>query len=64
MDRGRTIEVNAILEAPATRPARAVDADALFDSLYAELHRIARRELHRQGPGAGSASRRSCTRPT
>jgi RNA polymerase sigma factor (TIGR02999 family) len=30
-----------------------VDADALFDTLYTELHRIARRELHRQGPGAG-----------
>jgi RNA polymerase sigma factor (TIGR02999 family) len=53
MDRGRTIEVNAILEAPAARPGRGVDADALFDTLYSELHRIARRELHRQGPGAG-----------
>jgi len=53
MDRGRTIEVNAILEAPAALPGRGVDADALFDTLYAELHRIARRELHRQGPGAG-----------
>lgn len=26
------------------------DADALFDILYSELHRLARRELHRQGP--------------
>jgi hypothetical protein len=32
MDRGRTIEVNAILEAPAALPARGVDADALFDN--------------------------------
>jgi RNA polymerase sigma factor (TIGR02999 family) len=29
------------------------DADALFDTLYAELHRQARRELARQAPGGG-----------
>ena len=29
-----------------------VVADALFGTLYAELHRLARRELNRQGPGA------------
>ena len=29
-----------------------VVADALFGTLYAELHRLARRELSRQGPGA------------
>ena len=28
-------------------------ADALFDTLYAELHRLARRELARQGPVRG-----------
>src|SRR5678816_2165467 len=28
-------------------------ADALFDTLYSELHRLARRELARQGPVAG-----------
>ena len=28
-------------------------ADALFISLYAELHRLARRELNRQGPLGG-----------
>lgn len=28
-----------------------VVADALFGTLYAELHRLARRELHRVGPG-------------
>ena len=28
-----------------------VVADALFGTLYAELHRLARRELHRRGPG-------------
>jgi RNA polymerase sigma factor (TIGR02999 family) len=29
------------------------DADALFNQLYSELHRLARRELRRQGPIAG-----------
>jgi len=29
-------------------------ADALFDTLYSELHRLARRELARQGPRPGS----------
>ena len=28
-----------------------VVADALFGTLYAELHRLARRELNRRGPG-------------
>jgi hypothetical protein len=27
-----------------------VAADVLFTTLYAELHRLARRELHRRGP--------------
>lgn len=30
-----------------------VVADALFTTLYAELHRLARRELHRRGPVGG-----------
>lgn len=30
-----------------------VVADALFGTLYAELHRLARRELHRRGPIGG-----------
>jgi RNA polymerase sigma factor (TIGR02999 family) len=30
-----------------------VVADSLFDVLYSELHRLARRELNRQGPIAG-----------
>ncbi len=30
-----------------------VVADELFGTLYAELHRLARRELHRRGPGRG-----------
>lgn len=29
-----------------------LDNHALFSNLYAELHRIARREVHRQGPGS------------
>jgi RNA polymerase sigma factor (TIGR02999 family) len=43
------------LAAPACTPDQ-VDraaADALFDTLYAELHRLARRELARQGPVRG-----------
>jgi len=36
---------------PAGGDERVV-ADALFGTLYAELHRLARRELSRQGPGA------------
>jgi RNA polymerase sigma factor (TIGR02999 family) len=31
----------------------AVVADVLFSTLYAELHRLARRELHRRGPLGG-----------
>jgi RNA polymerase sigma factor (TIGR02999 family) len=34
-------------------PAPANDADALFNDLYSELHRLARRELNRQGSLAG-----------
>jgi RNA polymerase sigma factor (TIGR02999 family) len=38
-------------------PSAAVDdhavADALFDTLYAELHRLARREVNRRGRGGG-----------
>ena len=30
-----------------------VVADELFGTLYAELHRLARREVNRRGPGAG-----------
>jgi RNA polymerase sigma factor (TIGR02999 family) len=30
-----------------------VEADALFATLYAELHRLARRELNRRGPAGG-----------
>ena len=48
---------------PAAAGDERVVADALFGTLYAELHRLARRELNRRGP-ARSASRRCCTRPT
>ena len=37
---------------PAAAGDERVVADALFGTLYAELHRLARRELNRQGPGA------------
>jgi RNA polymerase sigma factor (TIGR02999 family) len=36
---------------PVTSGDERVVADALFGTLYAELHRLARRELSRQGPG-------------
>ena len=36
---------------PAAAGDERVVADALFGTLYAELHRLARRELNRQGPG-------------
>jgi len=35
------------------KPNEGVVPDALFSTLYAELHRLARRELHRRGPNAG-----------
>ena len=43
---------NATLDAPPA-PDGGVVADGLFDVLYSELHRLARRELNRQGPIAG-----------
>jgi RNA polymerase sigma factor (TIGR02999 family) len=49
-------EKDAMNAALAIRPEPAeVDtpADALFDELYTELHRLARRELHRQGSIVG-----------
>ena len=39
--------------AGATSPSERVAADELFGSLYAELHRLARRELNRRGPVGG-----------
>src|SRR5262249_887908 len=45
--------MNPALQAPVALADAGVGADALFDSLYMELHRLARREVHRQGPGAG-----------
>ena len=39
---------------PGTAPlGDAVAADVLFSTLYAELHRLARRELYRRGPLGG-----------
>lgn len=42
-----------LLDAPVSTPPPVAlgDADVLFDTLYAELHRLARRELARQRPG-------------
>lgn len=45
--------MNATLQIPAGTVQDGAVADALFEILYAELHRLARRELHRQGPMAG-----------
>lgn len=36
----------------AAAPRPRGDPDALFASLYTELHRLARREVHRQGPAS------------
>ena len=38
---------------PRTPPSDIDSADTLFNELYSELHRLARRELHRQGSIAG-----------
>ncbi len=45
--------MNVTSEMPARTGDERVVADALFSTLYAELHRLARRELHRQGPVGG-----------
>ena len=45
--------MNVTSELPARTGDERVVADALFSTLYAELHRLARRELHRQGPVGG-----------
>ena len=44
-----TLTASGKPEIPTDRAA----ADALFDTLYSELHRLARRELARQGPVGG-----------
>jgi RNA polymerase sigma factor (TIGR02999 family) len=44
--------MNAIVD-PRTPPTDVDSADTLFNELYSELHRLARRELHRQGSIAG-----------
>ena len=38
---------------PRTPPSDVDSAETLFNELYSELHRLARRELHRQGSIAG-----------
>jgi RNA polymerase sigma factor (TIGR02999 family) len=38
---------------PVSPAGEGVVADALFATLYAELHRLARRQLHSRGPGGG-----------
>ncbi len=40
-------------EPPDSGDHERVVADALFTTLYAELHRLARREVHRRGPLGG-----------
>lgn len=40
-------------EAPGSAADPGAATDRLFDSLYAELHRLARRELHRRGRPVG-----------
>jgi RNA polymerase sigma factor (TIGR02999 family) len=45
--------MNGLPERPGDPIDEGVVADALFTTLYAELHRLARRELHRRGPVGG-----------
>src|SRR3954469_18634866 len=45
--------MKATLAAPHQPGNEGVVADALFGTLYAELHRLARREVRRQGPSGG-----------
>jgi hypothetical protein len=52
------------LDARGAEADERVAADVLFGTLYAELHRLARRELYRHGPIGGWARPRCCTRPT
>ena len=42
--------MHATLETPGAAAADGAIADGLFDTLYTELHRLARRELRRHGP--------------
>jgi RNA polymerase sigma factor (TIGR02999 family) len=45
--------MKAISETPGTHVDERGAADTLFTTLYAELHRLARRELNRRGPLGG-----------
>jgi RNA polymerase sigma factor (TIGR02999 family) len=45
--------IDVTSERPSATGDERVVADALFATLYAELHRLARRELHRRGPLGG-----------
>ena len=49
-EKGKTV-MNVTSELPNPAGDERVVADALFGTLYAELHRLARRELNRRGPG-------------
>ena len=48
-EKGKTV-MNITSELPNPAGDERVVADALFGTLYAELHRLARRELNRRGP--------------
>jgi len=48
-EKGKTV-MNVTSELPNPAGDERVVADALFGTLYAELHRLARRELNRRGP--------------
>ena len=46
-------EMTATTDMPPVTTDERVLADALFGTLYTELHRLARRELNRRGPAGG-----------